>query len=191
MRKIESKYEREKKRKKNQIIVGVALAFLMIFGVLGFALQGGVVNQGDENSLDNVVYNGFEFEYINGFWIIGDFAFRYNPQQVENIGFNLKDINNYQGKPLYIYSESEEAEIEVYVNLDQVAQRIQNACVENEECSGNFPVKTCEDNFIIIKEGNNSIITQDNNCVYIEGLQEDLTKLVDQFLFKILGIREE
>ncbi len=189
MRKIESRYEKEKGRKRKQIIIGVSLAVLMIFGVLGFALQGGVVNQGDKNSLDNVFYNGFEFEYINGFWIIGDFAFRYNPQQVEDIGFALKNMNNYQGKPIYIYSESEEAKLEVYVNLGQVAQRVQDACVENKNCSGNFPVKTCEDNFIIIKEGNNNMITQDNNCVYIEGLQEDLTKLTDQFLFKILGIR--
>ena len=188
MRKFISKNEREKGTKRKQIIMGVALTFLMIFGILGFALQGGG-GQGDENSLDNVVYNGYEFINQNGLWVLGTFTFKYTPQQVEDIGFNLKDINNYQGKPVYIYSESEEAWSEINVNLGQIVQRVQNACIENENCSGNFPVKTCEDNFIIIKENNNSMITQDNNCVYIEGLQENLTKLADQFLFKILGIR--
>ena len=188
MKRFISKRERDRGAKRNQIIIGVALAFLMMLSVLGFALQGGN-NQEDEGSLEDVIYNGVEFKYNNGLWVVDNFVFKYNPQQVEDIGFNLKDINNYQGKPVYIYSESEEAELEVYINLGQVAQRTQDACIENEECFGNFPVKTCEDNFIIIKENNNSIITQDNNCVYIKGLQEDLTKLTDQFLFKILGIR--
>ena len=189
MERFISKREREKGTKRKQIIIGVALALLMTLSVLGFALRGGGNNQGDKNSLDDIVYNGFEFTYNNGLWLVGDFVFKYNPQQVEDIGFNLKDINNYQGKPVYIYSESEEAWLEVYTNLGLVAQRIQDACIENEECSGDFPVKTCEDDFIIIKENNNSIITQEGNCVYIEGLREDLTKLTDQFLFKILGIR--
>ncbi len=188
MKRFISKREREKGTKRKQIIIGVGLAFLMVLSVLGFALQGGN-NQENDNSLDDVIYNGFEFKYNNGLWTLESFVFRYTPEQVPDIGFDLKDATFYQGKPVYIYSESEEAELEVYTNLGLVAQRIQDACIENEECFGDFPVKTCEDNFIIIKENNNSMITQDNNCVYIKGLQEDLTKLSDQFLFKILGIR--
>ena len=191
MERFISKSERERKTKRKQIIIGVSLAFLMMLSVLGFALQGGGGNQEDENSSDKVIYNGFEFTYINGFWMIGSFAFKYNPEQVPDLGFGLRDVTFYQGFPAYIYSENDGAEIEVYVNLGQVAQRVQNACIDEEgiECSEDIPVKTCEDNFIIIRESNNSRIIQDNNCVYIEGLQEDLTKLVDQFLFKILGIK--
>ena len=189
MKRFISKSEREKGAKRKQIIIGISLTFLMVLSVLGFALQGGMGNSDDENSSDTVIYNGLEFTYINGFWRINSFAFKYNPEQVPDIGFGLKDATFYQGFPAYIYSESEEAKLEVYANLGQIAQRVQNACIESENCPGNFPVKTCEDNFIIIKEGNNSMITQENNCVYIEGLQEDLTKLTDQFLFKILGIK--
>ncbi len=190
MKRFISKREREKGTKRKQIIIGVSLAFLMVFGVLGFALQGGRGgNNSNEDSSNSTIYDGYEFINQNGFWMINSFAFKYNPQQVEDIGLNLKDINNYHGKPVYIYSESKEAELEIYMNLGQFAQRVQNACIEGGECSGNFPVKTCEDNFIIIKKGDSSMINQDNNCVYIEGLQEDLTKLTDQFLFKILGIK--
>ena len=190
MKRFISKSEKGRKTKRKQIIIGVSLAFLMILSVLGFALQGG---RGGDNSNDgssnSTIYNGYEFVNQNGLWVLGSFVFRYNPQQVPNIGFGLKDATFYQGKPVYIYSESEEAKLEVFMNLGLVAQRVQNACIESGECSGDIPTKTCEDNFIIIKEGDSSMITQGNNCVYIEGLQEDLTKLTDQFLFKILGIR--
>ena len=196
MRKIISRYERGRTRKRNQIIVGVILVFVMLGSILGFAFQGGnfLGNFGGDGnagsgSSNKVVYNDLEFVNQNGLWVLGSFVFRNVPQQVEDIGTGLKDINNYQGRPLYIYSESEDAEIEISVNLGQVAQRVQKACLEGLECQGDFPVKTCEDNFIIIKESNNSMISQEDNCVYIEGLKEDLTGLADQFLFKILGIR--
>lgn len=189
MERFISKSERERKTKRKQIIIGVSLAFLMMLSVLGFALQGGSGNQEDENSSDKVIYNGFEFTYINGFWVIDNFAFRYNPQQVPDIGFGLRDATLYQGFPAYIYSENDEAETEARMNLRLIAQRVQNACIEGEECSGNSPVKTCEDNLIIIKENNISSIRQENNCVYIEGQEEELLELVDQFLFKILGIK--
>ncbi len=187
MKRLVSKGERERKAKRNQIIVGIVLVFLMVLSVLGFALQGNSGNQEE----DKIVYNGFEFKYIDGFWRIGNFAFRYNPEQVPEIGFGLRDATFYQGLPAYIYSENGETEIEIKMNLELIAERVQRACIDEQgiECSEEFPVKTCEDNFIIIKEGNNTRIIQDNNCVYIEGPGQELTKLADQFLFKILGVK--
>jgi hypothetical protein len=190
MRKIISGYQRKRNQRRNQIIVGVILVFVMVFSTLGFAFQGGGGGDlGDNQAGNTAEYNGFEFVNQNGLWVLGSFVFRNLPQQIEDIGFGLNDINSYQGKPLYIYSEDEGAEIEISVNIGQVAQRVQKACVEGSDCQGDFPTKTCEDNFIIIKESSTSMIIQENNCVYIEGSKEDLVGLADQFLFKILGIR--
>jgi len=186
MKRLVSKHEEEKRRKRNQIIVGVVLTVLMILGTVGFALQG---NSGNEDQ-SKLTYNGFDFAYTNGLWVIGNFAFKYNPRQVPDVGVDLKDATYYQGLPLYIYSENEDAEIEIYVNLRQIAERVQPACFEGLECSEDLPVKTCTDNFIIIKESNNSRISQEDNCVYIEGSGEETIKLADQFLFKILKIKE-
>lgn len=187
MKRLVSKSERDRRAKRNQIIVGIALVFLMVLSVLGFALQGGTGNQEE----DKIVYNGLEFRYIDGFWRIGNFAFKYNPEQVPEIGFGLKGFTFYQRLPVYIYSENNGAEIEIRMNLELIAERVQRACIDEQgiECSEELPVKTCEDNFIIIKEGNVSSIRQENNCVYIEGSEQELLKLVDQFLFKILGIK--
>ena len=192
MRKIISKHHEGRIRKRNQIIVGGILIFVMVGSVLGFALQGfnlGGTNNRNDGSSNSIEYNGFEFVNQNGLWVLGNFIFRNVPQQVEDIGNISNNINNYQGKPLYIYSESEEAELEIFINLGNIVLRTQKACIEGVECPGDFPVKTCEDNFIIIMEKNISNIIQQDNCIFIEGNREDLTKLTDQFLFKILGIR--
>jgi len=192
MRKITSKYKEDKKKKRNGIIVGVILIGVMFLGIFGYSFQG---KNDEEDNAKKINYNGFEFVEQNGFWFtnIGNsqFVFRYNPQQVEEITSELKYLDNYYGKPLYISSENSEAELEIYRNLfyqNQIVQRMQSACLE-EACDGNLPVKTCEDNFIIIKENNTNEIIQEENCVFIKGRQENLTKITDEFLFKILGIR--
>jgi hypothetical protein len=186
MRKIDSKYQEKKRGKRNQLILGFILIFVMFFSVIGYSFQGIISN---DNTLEEFNYNGFEFTEQNGFWILNknniNFIFKYHPNEVPKINSELKNLNNYNGKPLYISSESIEAESEIYTNLFQSVERIQNACLK--ECDENLPIKTCEDNFIIIKEGDEKIV-QDNNCVFITGKTEDLTKLADEFLFKILEI---
>lgn len=192
MRRLNSKRQEEKKKKRNQIIVGLILIFVMFSSVLGFAFmtfsQSGEVNT-DNLNFNSVNYNGFEFIEQSNLWILNlneiNFIFRYNPNQVPRIVSEIKPLENYQEKILYLYSEDILAESEIRTNLFQFTNGIENACLE--ECEEGFPVKTCEENFIIIREGNQSI-TQKNNCVFIEGAKEDLTKLADEFLFKLMGI---
>jgi len=189
MRKIISKHKEDKKRKRNQLIVGFILIFIMFFSVLGYSLGGRDATE-DSNKIN---YNGFEFENQNGFWVLNmenfNFIFRYNPEQVEKSYALVNPLNNYYQKPLYVSSENLEAEREIYINLQQIALRMQSACLEGEECRDeNMAVKTCADNFIIIREDNSSYITQNENCVFINGPQENLTRMTDEFLFKILGV---
>lgn len=191
IKRLVSKEEVEKRRKRNQIITGIVLAFLMILSTLGFALQSGPRNTGNSgDSTDKLKYNGFEFSYNNGFWVLGNFVFKYNPRETPDLGFGLKDETHYRGIPLYVYSEDEDAKTEMIINLGQIAERVNEACPSGFQCSDqNLPIKTCTDNLIIIREGNSSSIKQQENCVYIEGQRTELVKLTDQFLFKILGIK--
>ncbi len=189
MRGIISKEERERVRRRNQIVVGAILVFLMVASTLGYAIQGNLGDtQGSGNSAE-LNYNGFKFSYINGFWVLGSFVFRNSPKDVKEVSSSLDLAQKYQGEPVYIQSENEEAEAEATINLQQIAQRVQRACVESTNCTENLPVKTCSDNFIIIKESDVDRISQVDNCVYIEGKKENLVMLVDGFLFKILGIK--
>jgi len=190
MRQITSKQTKGKKQKRNQLIVGLILIVVMFFSVFGY----GFLNTKEEGN-KKLNYNGFEFMAQNGFWITNvnnfQFVFRYNPNQVEKIDSKLNTLKNYYQKPLYLSSENSEAEAEIYSNLNPLVQRTQRACLEGEEClDENLPIKTCEDNLIIIRENSTSGIRQEDNCVFIQGTQENLLKLSDEFLFKILEIED-
>ncbi len=193
MKKLISEQEKKKKEKRNHTIVGIVLVGLMVISTIGFALQTSPQNDNfDSENSRKFSYNGFEFVYSNGFWIVGNFAFRYTPSEVSDLGENLRDATYYQGIPLYLYSENADAEYEIKMNLRQVAERVQSACPEGIgfECDINAPLKTCEDNFIIIQNSTISEIRQEENCVYIKGADEELIKLADEFLFKVLKIKE-
>ena len=200
MKKIRTKFSEAKKQKRTQMIVGVVLVFVMFGSVFGV-----IVNSfGQEKDKKDVEYNGIEFIEQNGFWFANkgnfNFVFRNNPEQVEEIDSELNYFNGYEGKPLYVYSENDEAELEVLRNFfyeNQIVQRVQSACLnksadifnKTSECDADFPVKNCENNFIIIRESNSTKIVQEGNCVFIHGEKENLTKITDEFLFKIFEIR--
>lgn len=190
MKKIISKKEREKKTKQNQLIVGIILVFLMVFSMIGFSLQfrlGGF--EENINHDEKIIYNGFEFTKINDLWVLGDFVFMNSPYDVPDVNYLLEDVTHYLNTPLYIYSESREAENEITMNLGRIVQRIQNACIDEQDCGENLPLKDCTENFIIIKEKETSSIKQEENCVFIYGKKEELTKLTDLFLFNIIGVK--
>jgi hypothetical protein len=188
MRKIISREKEEKKRQRNQIILGVILIFVMFFSVLGYGFSG------SSESSNKVEYNGFEFYEKNSLWYleIDDFylIFKNNPKEIENIEGKVNSFFSYYNQPLYISSDNNEAYYEIYNNFDKIAGRIQFACLNKENCDGNFPIKTCENNFIIIRENNESRIFQNESCVFIEGPSENLIKLTDEFIFKTLDIKE-
>lgn len=185
MRRIISKENSEKRKR---TIVGLVLVFIMFGSVFGIIIN----SFGQQNNTQKINYNGVEFINQNELWFASineiDFVFKYNPNQVEKINSIINPIGNYYNKPLYISSENQDAEIEIYRNLGQIVQRIQPACFDKEACEENFPIKTCEDNLIIIRESDFVGISQEENCVFISGAQENLTKLTDEFLFKVLDV---
>ncbi|MEN7981894.1 MAG: hypothetical protein ABFQ65_00420 [Nanoarchaeota archaeon] len=189
MRRLISKQKQQRQDRVKQIIVGSVLIVIMFASVLGYAFQG----QGNEENSD-IEYNGFEFVKQNNFWILDDeFMFKYNPLETEDFYFKeyVNLLSDFQNNPLYIYSENKEAELEVYKNLYNSVQRIQYACLNNSfnlNCESSWPTKTCENNFILIQEGEFNV-WQENNCIFIKGPKENLTKISDEVLFKIIGIK--
>ena len=192
MRKILSQEEEAKKARRNQFLIGGAMVLIMVASVLGYSLS-----REEKSNSEKIVYNGIEFTKQSGFWTANtggyQFFFKYNPQETEKVNSMLSPLKNYADKPLYIYSDSDEAATEIYRNLfyqNQIAERIQSACLTEEGCEGNVPIKTCDSNFIVIRESNSTkSIIQNNSCVFIEGDMGNLTKMGDEFLFKIIGVQ--
>ncbi len=196
MRKIQTKEEQEKKGRRNKILTGIILVAIMVFGTVGYAFFGRGI--GLEGKTEKVVYNSQEFKLLeSGLWqaeIQGHtFFFNYLPNETEEIAVPLiLSMGNYVGRPLYFNSENPAATIEIKQNLASLASKMpQEACVKNlnEECTEDWPIKNCSDNIIIIREKQINEISQEDNCIFIQGNYSDLVKISDAFLYKILGIR--
>jgi hypothetical protein len=191
MRHLGSKRKQEKKKKRNQLILGIAMALILFASIFGYAFGGG----GTEKN--TITYNGYEFVEENGFWfveIVGfEFSFRYNPNEAEQINSSLNFLESYYEKPLYISSDDIESGSEIYRNLkdqNSIIERMVLACLEGEECvNEELVTKTCEDNFIIIKEAETTEVVQQDNCVFIRGKIEDLARITDGFLLRIIGVQ--
>ena len=184
MRKILSKQDDGKKAKRNQVILGLFLIFIMFFSIAEYSLIGLGQDSSSETGITNIVnYNSFNFSQQNGYWILNkdgkSFIFRYNPGQISfSNASNLPSLEDYSNKVLYIESEDVNAESEIRTNLAQFTGGI--------IISTN---KTCDENVIVIKKGDENRIKSEENCVFIEG--EDLVKMSDEFLFNILGVRSK
>ncbi len=193
MKQILTKEEIESKKRRNQIVIGVILAVLMVLSTAGFAF----INTnfgGSSGETGKEKYNGYEFTAeSNGLWSLNiqgnKFFFRYTPKEVENIFVQYVNIGNYNGKILYFDSNDSKTDREIVSLLQYYALRIQYACLEGRECENNeLPVKNCEDNIIVIDESNTTEISTDNKCVFIRGKGPDKIKAADALLYKLLGI---
>ncbi len=195
MKKITSKKEQEKKQKRNQLIIGVVLVAIMFFSVFGY----GFAVKDEDTSLKKVEYNGYEFIRINNLWITETenyyLSFLYSPEETPDIAIDVNNIQRYAQEVVYIDSVNELARAEIERNINprynnRIALRIQEACLNGTECLGDLPIKDCNNNLIVIKESNSTNITTKGRCVFIEGPEKELTKVTDEFLYRIFNIKE-
>ena len=193
VKKIYSKEVLEKKQKRNQMILAVVLILVMFGSSFGI-----VVNSfGEDSKTSDVTYNGFKFLNQNGYWTLDQgnyqFVFKENPKDLKNLSVYVGELNylsSYSGLPLYLSSENYDVNSEIYINFNQVVQRMQLACFGNDTiCEEDLPVKDCSSNFIIVKESTIGSIIQKDGCVFIEGPKEDLVKITDEFLLRIIGVK--
>lgn len=193
MRKIVSKHEEGRKKKRNQLIIGGVLMAVMLFSIIGYAFENYITGN-TSSSNPSVTYNNVVFTQQNGYWGANysgsSLLFSYNPGQVSLNASLASNINDFFNKPLYIYSYDSNAEAEIRNVLYPFTSQIQDACPSGMQCSqGQLPVENCSSNFIIIQGGNASVSQQDN-CIYISGQGQNLIMSVDAVLFKILGIKQ-
>ena len=187
MRKIISKYEQDKKKRRNQFIIGGVLMTIMLISVLGYAFQGQLINPaGGSSSNGSITYNGITFENQSGFWVTTyknqNLVFTYNPSEITNSVNITENINDISGKPLYIYSDDNNAESELTMNLAEFANGIiPLQSLSNEDCSNNE---------IIIQNNSIPSVNQEQNCILISGQGQDLIAMTDNVLFKLFGIRQ-
>lgn len=191
MRKISSKEEQEKIRKRNQLIVGAVLIAVMVLSTIGFAFMS---NKEDNNNvISKVKYNDIEFTRNGVFWEAKTDSYElqtsYNPLETENISLIFSiSLDNFKRKPLFFASSDSETSYELLKNLYPYIERYQDVCLYGENCT-NLVVKNCSDNIFVVKNSNITSIYKSNNCIFIESNYSEHGRIADRILFKIFKIQ--
>ena len=186
MKKIITQEEKDRKNKRNQIIVGVTLVSLIILSSLGYA----IMSRSEDTTILKEKYAGLTFQNINGYWttFVAQKQLYFNklPEEVLNVSIEGQySATDYAGQTIYLVN-SNPATVTLTDFLSTLALRIQEACLEGQECiNSELPVKTCEDNMFVFKESNETKVYKTQNCVFIEGNHYDA---VDRLIYKIYGI---
>jgi len=167
---------------------------LLVIAPLGYSLF-----NGDDDDKSKVTEGDIDFYRENGLWKAAldgrVFGFQNLPSEVENVSIEgVYDIGQYTGQPIYFVG-SNQAVSEILSNIADYVLRYQEACVMPEGfngsdedlnesfCNGDLPVKDCNSNLIIFEEGDEDMVYQNGNCVYIVG---DYIKGADAFLYEVL-----
>src|SRR3989344_5278342 len=102
MRRIETKGAERKRRKRNRIIVSLILIFVMFSSVIGYSFLN-VVPQPEDTDYQPIPFNGYEFYYQNGLWLLEiegtTFGFLNHPNSIDLVSpyVVLKDLSFYEG----------------------------------------------------------------------------------------------
>ncbi len=180
LRKIESREEMERKRKRNTLFLSIIMISILVFSTAGyFAFKDDSDTQSNTEGVQNMGGDSWVFKYGEQTVKLSN-----SPESVKNITvFVNEDISSYSGKIVYVASENDAGLYEIYSALSGYAGRVQPACYG--KCTKDLPEKECNETMIVVKPANaTDMVYQKDSCVFIEG---DL-KAVDAFLYKIYGI---
>ena len=193
LRRIKTENESKRIQKRNKIILGVIMIALLGAAPLGYSLlsqdTSSYEDGGDYANGASIKEAGYDFFYTEGQWRFDQngqvYGLNYLPSEVEDIEVEgIYGVNDYVSQVIYIV-DGDAGSFEVLNNLGRYALRYQEACISEEDCSGDFPVKTCSDSVIIFEAGNETFVYKEDSCVYIVG---DPIKGADAFLYKVLKV---
>jgi len=202
IKKIQTKEEHLKKTKRRNLLIGIVLVLIMVFGTAGYAVDVAFSNKGTTSTNSEVKYKGVDFvKDSNDYWEFQynsmTFITKYNPLEVNDTKVSTLGIymGNYNSQVLsFAWNDSTEGVYELDRNFEgnKIPLRVvQKACL-TKDCPGDYPVKNCSvDNVIVFQNPLNNeperVYTQDN-CVFIVANETDQPKYADAFLFNMLGL---
>lgn len=194
MKRILTEKQKQRKVKMTQLIIGLVLILVMVLSTVGYSLM----DRTDTTKVNKMTYNGIEFiKDSNDYWQFNldgkTLMTRFNPKEVSFINTQkVPAYTEYSNNVLYYDASGTEALSEIMRIFDGIVLRSQRGCVPGNECLGNYPIKNCtQDKVIIIREpkdNESESITSDNNCVYIISDMSNQTMFSDAFIFRSLRI---
>jgi hypothetical protein len=186
--------KKKKKEKRNQIIMGVFLSLIMIASMLGIMLN-------QDQSITK--YNDFKFEDVgNGFVskINGQtLNFNYLPQEVEQFYIDPTFCSNLQSSSAIGFLFEPESESLTYTDFirsdlqNTIAQPLISFITEESMKYSVYEVSSCNEStsilpIIFLKEGVNTSISVDGNCLIAESRQMGFLMLKDRLMYCYTGV---
>ena len=179
---------------KSRLLMALIIIFLMVFSVLGFVVV-------RETEGERIQYKQKTFSKANDKWLTyidnKPLVISSSPKDLEQIQTPkvfLNDLNSAQ--KIYISKNYKETanymQIELFGNLQQFLNTpLINSCSEENEQCPNIPIKTCKDatvqqKVILFKQSQEQEIFYTENCLIIQGNNQEITKKIDKLLLNIL-----
>lgn len=167
---------------------------LFVFSTLGFVMQ-----QNSNEAKKTFDYNGLEFFQQDGNWglVIDNkvYFFRYFPEELENMtgDFNLNLVQ----KMYFVYNSSDNVDFSnEMARLGGVLAKkeiiLVKACVSEELCPENLPIRECNDEDIprvFFKLGNTTDAYDIQNCKVLEANSTlEMDKVVERVYYQLIGV---
>ena len=184
----------------------IAAVIIAVIGLFAFIM----VFSGEENSTEDVTYNGFIFRETNGVWStewqngdqVYELYFRHHPEEVEHIPLQGSIDQRFQNATIYLtldLSEEDTTEnsylalagVELSGKLVEPLKRnVISACTKNSSVCAGRPVVTCDSDHAVIhlKQGGDDGVILDGNCITVQGNGEGIVMAADKILFRFLRI---
>lgn len=180
MRRLETQEIKEKKQKRNTLILSMFMLFLLVFSTLGFAFFSKPYTSSDNTPSIQTYQNQTEKLSINNqgqvVYLASTLA------EIQDIKVNItKTPSEYSSQPLYIDASNQAVLREIASTIGRSSSRVQEACFGS--CEEDFPEKNCTSNLIVWSDSSNNKVYQQDNCIFIEG---DL-KAVDAFIYNLFS----
>ena len=179
----------KKENNKGKIIITILIIAILVASTAGFLMT----SEDDGNYKtykDYKIYQAQESRYEIS---VNDqlYPIDYLPEELENIAmpnFQLSDI-------VYIlYNQSDGSLLNWQMRkmssvLLGFGVRVNPACKTEENCP-NIPVITCKDrpSIIELRLGNELKLFKEDNCLVLQGTQEDINKLADKIDLALLNV---
>lgn len=183
---IEKIKDKERKERRNKIVLGLLSAFIMIISVIGFALnlRGGNSNVKEGGFWNFYVKLGNQKLQLKTLFLpneTGDVKIKYAPT-----------IGDFINKKYYFYSSSELRE-ESFRALSYLSyiSILREACLKDYPCyNSELPLKDCNENFIVFIKSNDTEIDRKSECIILKGNRTNIDKTIDKFLYIIFKIEK-
>ena len=174
---------------KKRLLLPLFICFIMITSILGYM---------SSSDLEKIKYKGYKFNKVDNGWLtyIDNkkiiLSSKPSGEISNNLKISLNELNSAQ--KIYLSINPKDNLFLGYLQnniLPFLVPIIVVSCYEDNEDCVNLPLKDCKDankdiKIILIKKDKNSKFYYKDNCLVIQGNQEEINKFIDKLTLELL-----